>query len=88
MAYRELDVTFGKIIKDKRQILGITQEKIAELIGISTMHFRNIESGKTCTNWVTWVKICAVLGVDITCVAETYIKPEINEAGEFLGIKV
>lgn len=86
MAYRELDVIFGAIVKNKRQQLGITQEKLAELAGISIVYCRDIEKGKSRSSWVIWVKICVVLKIDIISIIEDYIKPEINEIGEILGM--
>lgn len=88
MATRELDKTFGRCVKHKREQMKISQEKLAELVGISTVHCRNIEKGKNRTSWVIYMKICIILNIDIMQLAEVYIKPEINEVGEFLGIKI
>lgn len=88
MTGKELDKAFGEIVLGKRKKLGITRERLAELVGISSVHCRNIEIGKSRTSWVIWVKICTVLNIDIAYITETYINPEINEAGEFLGIKI
>ena len=66
----------------------ITQEKMAELIGKSIVQYRNIEKDKTRSNWVTIAKICLVLDLDVSLVVDTYIRPEINGAGEFLGVTV
>lgn len=88
MAAEKIDRFFGDFIRTKRNQLEITQERIAELIGISTVQYRNIEKGKTRSNWITIVKICLVLRIDITYFAEIYIKPEINEVGKFLGVEV
>ena len=59
---------------------------MAELIGKSIVQYRNIEKGKTRSNWVTIAKICLVLNLDVSLVIDTYIRPEINGAGEFLGV--
>lgn len=86
MAYRELDVIFGAIVKTRRKQLRITQEKLAELVGISNVYCRDIEKGKSRSSWVIWLKICVVLKIDINSVIEDYIKPEVNEIGEILGM--
>lgn len=86
MAYRELDVIFGSIVKNKRLQLGITQEKLAELAGISIVYCRDLEKGKSRSSWVIWLKLCVVLKIDINSIIENYIKPEINEIGEILGM--
>lgn len=86
MAYKELDVIFGSILKNKRLQLGITQEKLAELVGISNVYCRDLEKGKSRSNWVIWLKICVVLKIDIYAVINDYIKPELNDVGEVLGM--
>lgn len=87
MAYRKLDVTFGAIVKTKRKQLRITQEKLAELVGISDVYCRDIETGKSRSSWVIWLKICVVLKIDIYAVINDYIKPELNDVGELLGMR-
>ena len=88
MAVGELDRSLGALIRQKRNSMKITQEKMAELIGKSIVQYRNIERGKTRSNWVTIAKICLVLELDVSLVIDTYIRPEINGAGEFLGVTV
>ena len=88
MACGKVDVAFGVMVKNRRKSLSITQEKISELVGLSIVQYRNIETGKTRSNWITIAKICLVLDLDISPIIESYIKPEINQAGEFLGVKV
>lgn len=87
MKMKEFDVQFGKIVKQKRKQMKITQERLSELAGISTVFCRNIELGINRANWVTWVKICTVLEIDMNEVADRYIKPMLNEVGEFLGMR-
>lgn len=84
---KELDIQFGKIVKQKRKQMKITQEKLSELAGISTVFCRNIELGVNRANWVTWVKICTVLEIDMNALADRYIKPMLNDTGEFIGMK-
>lgn len=86
MAYRELDVIFGKIVRNRRQQLGITQEKLSELAGITTVYCRDLEKGKSRSGWVIWLKMCVVLKIDINAIIDDYIKPELNDVGEFFGM--
>lgn len=37
----------GKRIKEQRQAMGLTQEKLAEAVGIGIQHLSKIENGKT-----------------------------------------
>lgn len=87
MAYSELNIKFGKLMRNKRERLCISREKISELVGISTVYCRDIEIGKSCPNWKTWVKICIVLNININYIVKTYIRPELDNTGDFLGMK-
>ena len=87
MKMREFDIIFGKIVRYKRKQMKISQEKLSELAGISTVHCRNIELGKHRTSWVTWVKLCTVLEIDMNSLADKYIKPILNDVGENIGMK-
>lgn len=88
MARRKLDMTFGEIVKSKRLSLDITQDKFSELVGISSVYCRDIESGKSRPSWVICAKICLVLDIDLNKIVEYYIKPELNDIGKLLGISI
>lgn len=51
----------GKQIREVRKEQGLTQEKLAELIGMSTNHISHIESGLTKLSIETLVSICNAL---------------------------
>ena len=68
MSVGELDRSLGELIRQKRNRMKITQEKMAELVGKSVVQYRNIEKGKTRSNWVTIAKICLVLKLDVSLV--------------------
>lgn len=75
------------MMKNKREQLCISREKLSELIGISTVYCRDIEIGKSCPNWKIWLKICEALDININCIIKTYIRPELDSTGQFLDIK-
>lgn len=79
---------FGEIMRTAREKQGITQSTLAEIVGVSAAYCRDIEKGRYTPTWIIWLKICTVLNIDILHIAEKHIKPVVNEAGEFLGIKV
>ena len=54
---------FGKSLKAIRTLKGITQEKLAELIGIEQRQLSRIETGKSFISFGTLEKICLVLDV-------------------------
>lgn len=54
-------VAIGSNIKSKRLSLGLTQEDVAEMVGINTRTFQDIESGKVDIKTATIKKLVAVL---------------------------
>lgn len=61
----ELDVKeTGKYIRQYRKIAGLTQEELAQKVGISTMSIRRYESGERVATRELIKAIAAALGVD------------------------
>ena len=87
MTNNEMDVEFGMMMKNKREQLNLSREKMSELVGISTVYCRNIEIGKNCPTWKIWLKICSVLDLNIDYIINIYIRPNLEETSEFLGVK-
>ncbi len=65
MNSKEPEKYFGQLIRGKRKEKGITQERLAEIVGISTTYLRSVEYGKHSITWKIWLKICLVLHLDI-----------------------
>ncbi|MDE7229522.1 MAG: helix-turn-helix domain-containing protein [Oscillospiraceae bacterium] len=65
MNSKEPEKYFGKLIRSKRKEKRITQERLAELVGISTTYLRSVECGKHSVTWKIWLKICLALQLDI-----------------------
>jgi transcriptional regulator with XRE-family HTH domain len=67
----ELDYkAIGKRIKIARIKADLTQERLAEIVGVSPTHFSNIETGTTHVSLSTIVKIANALSVtadDVLC---------------------
>ena len=55
----------GKIIKDRRRFLKITQRDFAEIIGLSLRNFVDIENGKANPSLETLQIITNALGLEI-----------------------
>lgn len=55
----------GNIIKDRREVLKITQEHLAELSGIGLRTLKSIETGNGNPTLETIIKIIEVLGLEI-----------------------
>lgn len=60
----------GKRIKELRKATGLTQEKLAEAIGIETTSLSGIESGRHFPSLPTLEKISNKLNVEIKCLFE------------------
>ena len=61
----ELEKYFGSLIRKKRNEQKITQEQLAELVGISTTYLRGVEHGEHSVNWKSCLNICMALQLDI-----------------------
>ncbi len=77
----------GKRIRDARKAKGLTQERLAELLGIGTSNISYIETGKFSPSMENFEKLVEILGVEPSELytfetlksADTMIK-ELNEA--------
>ena len=56
----------GKIIRDRRKFLKITQKDLAEIVGLSLRNFVDIENGKANPTLDALQKITDALGLQIT----------------------
>lgn len=56
---------FGEIMRRARTARRLSQERVADIIGISVTYCREIEHGKYIPTWMIWLKICRLLELDI-----------------------
>ena len=54
----------GKRIKNARKNKGLTQEKLAEIVDITTEYQSHIETGAARPSWILLENFSSVLGVD------------------------
>lgn len=59
-------IEIGKIIRDRRKFLKITQKDLAEIAGLSLRNFVDIENGKANPTLDALQKILDALGLQIT----------------------
>ena len=59
-----LQSTIGARVKERRKVLGITQERLAELSGLSTNFIATIEIGQKTPSLETLAKLSRALGVE------------------------
>ena len=55
-----------KLIKERRTAMGLTQARLAKLVGVSQPHITDIENGKSKASIDVLFRICDVLGIEIT----------------------
>ena len=58
----------GKRIKSRRQKLNITQEKLADRVGISVVYLSKIENGRVYPTLETLSNICTELDTEISAI--------------------
>ena len=63
-----LDVNIYKKIKDRRILLGITQQDLSDISGVALRTIKQIETGKGNPSISTLTKITGVLGLSIELV--------------------
>ena len=59
---RGFTAIFGTMTKLEREKRGMTQQELADLIGLSRTQITNIEGGGSSTTLINCIRICAVLG--------------------------
>lgn len=65
MENKDPEKHFGQMIRIKRNERKITQEQLAELVGISTTYLRGVEHGEHLLTWKIWLRLCLVLHLNI-----------------------
>ena len=65
---------FATIVHEKRIKNKITQERLAEVVEISEVYLRKIETGKAVPNWIIWLKICTALKIDLVEIQQDFVE--------------
>jgi transcriptional regulator with XRE-family HTH domain len=63
----------GGLFRERRTELGLFQSEIADRVGISQGHYSMIENGQRDAEFVTVVKICQILRVDLNAFISDYL---------------
>ena len=63
----------GSLCREERLRLGLTQFEVAEKVGIAQAHYSMIENGRRDAEFVTIVKICRTLRIDLTAFVSSYL---------------
>ena len=67
-------MNFGKIIKERRNLLGLTQQDLADYSGLSLRIIKSIETGKGNPSLNTLHKLVDILGLEIILQVKEVIK--------------
>lgn len=59
----ELAAAMGKRMAERRKQLGLTQEKVAEGVGIAYQQYNKVEKGKSCLGSDTLLRVSKVLNI-------------------------
>lgn len=65
-----------KTIKERREVMQVTQETLAELSGVGLRTLKQFESGKGNPTLLTLQKLADVLGMEICLKIKTIIRSE------------
>lgn len=57
---------FGTTLREKRIQKNLSQEKVSRLAGITDAYLRDLERGNYSATWLIWLKLCAILDIDIS----------------------
>lgn len=68
-------IDLGRRIREERQKLNLTQEKLSEAINVSTAYVGQIERGERCPTLDTLIKLSNRLGVSIDYLLHESIDP-------------
>lgn len=68
-------IDLGRRIREERQKLNLTQEKLSEAINVSTTYIGQIERGERCPTLDTLIRISNSLGVSIDYLLQESVTP-------------
>lgn len=62
------DTDLGRVIRERRRVLGMTQGDLSNLSGIAQPNLSKIERGAADARLDTYLRICFLLGIDLIAV--------------------
>jgi transcriptional regulator with XRE-family HTH domain len=73
IAESEALLAIGRLLKTARKTLGLTQEQVAELAGISRPRYREIEAGSVAARTTTLINISRALGFELMLIPQAMV---------------
>jgi transcriptional regulator with XRE-family HTH domain len=80
-----LNQSLARALRRYRESRGLSQERLAELIKISTRALQDIESGQSNTSWISFLSL---LGTMKEFQRESFIDDLLGELNQLTGIHV
>ena len=69
---KDIIKNIGKHIKKKREIMGLTQESLAEIMDLSITTISRLENGQQCMSVINLIKLARVLKMDVADLFSSY----------------
>lgn len=60
-----VEAELGRVVRDRRSAVGMTQEDLASLTGIPQANLSKIERGAATAKFDTYLRLCQALGIDL-----------------------
>ncbi len=60
------EADLGQAIRDRRNVVGMTQEDLASVTGIPQANLSKIERGAVTAKFDTYLRLCQALGIDLS----------------------
>lgn len=73
-------VIIGKVLQDIRKSFGYTQEKMAEMIEVSTRYIGDIEQDRAKPSYEVLIDICNLYNTSMDQIFSNYLKCEKNKS--------
>lgn len=70
--WKEIVENIGQHIKKKREVMELTQEKLAELMDVSITTISRLENGQQCMSVKNLIKLAKILHLDVSDLFSSY----------------
>lgn len=63
----------GRLLKEMRKELGLSQQRVAEIAGISRLRYHDIEAGRSAPRVTTLISVARALGLELMFVPKAWV---------------
>lgn len=72
---KRLSSAFGTLMRRKRNEKRMTQQMLADALGISCTYLRDLEHGVHTMTWQNWLRTCTILDINVNHFQKEHIQP-------------